>query len=103
LAFEPEVGKINRVVAPGRNFAERFYGYRRGRITGNDDKKYKEWESECPNYRHARVEGGTANSRVGIIQDYDDKKKQYHNLEEDYVVQATTLDFLFCGPPCQSH
>jgi hypothetical protein len=27
-------------------------------------------------------------SRVVIIQDYEDQKKQYHNLEKDYVVHG---------------
>jgi hypothetical protein len=31
---------------------------------------------------------------VGIIQDYDDKKKQYHNLEKDYVVHGEHGRFL---------
>ena len=37
-------------------------------------------------------------SRVGIIQDYDDKKKQYHNLEKDYVVQGSHPRFLILRP-----
>ena len=37
-------------------------------------------------------------SRVGIIQDYDDKKKQYHNLEKDYVVQGNHPRFLILRP-----
>ena len=27
-------------------------------------------------------------SRIAFIQDYDDQKKQYHNLEKDYVVHG---------------
>jgi hypothetical protein len=27
-------------------------------------------------------------SRIAIIQDYEDQKKQYHNLEKDYVVHG---------------
>jgi hypothetical protein len=38
------------------------------------------------------------NSRVGIIQDYDDKKKQYHNLEKDYVVHGERGRFLISRP-----
>jgi hypothetical protein len=37
-------------------------------------------------------------SRVGIIQDYEDKKKQYHNLEKDYVVQGSHPRFLILRP-----
>jgi hypothetical protein len=33
-------------------------------------------------------------SRVGIIQDYEDKKKQYHNVEKDYVVHGEHGRFL---------
>jgi hypothetical protein len=33
-------------------------------------------------------------SRVVIIQDYEDQKKQYHNVEKDYVVHGSTVDFL---------
>jgi hypothetical protein len=37
-------------------------------------------------------------SRVGIIQDYEDKKKQYHNLEKDYVVHGEHGRFLISRP-----
>ena len=37
-------------------------------------------------------------SRVAIIQDYDDQKKQYHNLEKDYVVQGSHTRFLILRP-----
>ena len=37
-------------------------------------------------------------SRIVIIQDYEDQKKQYHNLEKDYVVQGSHPRFLILRP-----
>jgi len=37
-------------------------------------------------------------SRVVIIQDYDDKKKQYHNLEKGYLVHGEPARFLISRP-----
>jgi|SRR5215467_2491079 hypothetical protein len=37
-------------------------------------------------------------SRVIIIQDYDDKKKHYHNLEKGYLVHGEHARFLISRP-----